>query len=192
MDRENRLCPEGLYRRHSIVVYSYLRYHVHSRLDAEDLTAEVFESAIRGLSTFDPSRGSERAWLLGIAHSRLVRFRRTDSRRATVELEPDRVKSPYPGPQERLALSERKLELLTAVGTLAPRDRQVLTLRSLAELRASEVAGILGISRAHVAVVLHRARNRLKRLLNSTPDTQEEQHEHDSAIRDRRVDTHST
>lgn len=169
--------PGGLYRRHSGVVYSYLRCHVRLRVDAEDLTAEVFEAAIRGLSTYVPSRGSERVWLLGIAHHRLVRFHRKRARSIRQGIEPDKLPSPLADPEEQVLLSERRTEILEAIGRLASRDRQAITLRYIAELNIKEVARVLAVSRTNAAVLLHRARKRLSRQLSKNYSLLEEVNE---------------
>ena len=55
--------PEPLLRR----VYAYVAYRVHDRSEAEDITSETFERALRYRNTFDPHKGDAVAWLLGIA-----------------------------------------------------------------------------------------------------------------------------
>src|SRR5215471_10743009 len=56
--------PEALIRR----VYSYVAYRIGDGQDAEDLTSEVFERAVRYRDSYDRSKGEPTAWVLGIAH----------------------------------------------------------------------------------------------------------------------------
>ena len=76
--------PAAAYDEHVWDVYGYLAYRLGSRADAEDLTQQTFERALRRWSTFDARRGSMRTWLLAIAHNVLIdHFRRRRSARST-------------------------------------------------------------------------------------------------------------
>ena len=53
--------PRPLIRR----VYSYVAYRIGDGPDAEDVTSEVFERALRYRASYDESRGQPVPWLLG-------------------------------------------------------------------------------------------------------------------------------
>ena len=55
--------PEPLIRR----VYSYVAYRIGDGPDAEDVTSDTFERALRYRKSYDASRGEPVSWLLGIA-----------------------------------------------------------------------------------------------------------------------------
>src|SRR6476661_11292161 len=55
--------PEPLIRR----VYAYAAYRLGDGPEAEDVTSEVFERALRYRSSYDRSKGEPLGWLLGIA-----------------------------------------------------------------------------------------------------------------------------
>ena len=55
--------PEPLIRR----VYSYVAYRLGDGPEAEDVTSETFERALRYRRSYDESRGQPVPWLLGIA-----------------------------------------------------------------------------------------------------------------------------
>src|SRR6266496_1730882 len=55
--------PAPLIRR----VYAYVAYRIGDGPDAEDLTSEVFERALKYRASYDPSRGGPLPWLIGIA-----------------------------------------------------------------------------------------------------------------------------
>lgn len=76
-----------------------------------------------------------------------------------------------------MLLSERRTEILEAIGRLASRDRQAITLRYIAELNIKEVARVLAVSRTNAAVLLHRARKRLSRQLSKNYSLLEEVNE---------------
>jgi RNA polymerase sigma factor (sigma-70 family) len=55
--------PEPLIRR----VYSYVAYRIGDGPDAQDITSDTFERALRGRATYEASRGAPISWLIGIA-----------------------------------------------------------------------------------------------------------------------------
>ena len=61
-----------------------------------------------------------------------------------------------------LAHAEDHLRLRACVARLCDSQRAVVTLRMLEERQGEDVAALLGISRGHVDVLLHRAKSRLR------------------------------
>ena len=55
--------PEKLIRQ----VYAYVTYRIGAGPEAEDVTSETFEKALRYRSSYDPQKAAPIAWLLGIA-----------------------------------------------------------------------------------------------------------------------------
>ena len=58
---------EALYRRAFPRVYGYVATLLRDRAAAEEVTAQAFERAYRKRRSYRSSRGSEEAWLFGIA-----------------------------------------------------------------------------------------------------------------------------
>jgi RNA polymerase sigma factor (sigma-70 family) len=147
-------------------IYRYLRYHVASADEAEELTAETFLRAVRAAGGFDPGRGSPKAWLFRIAQNVLRDARRRERRRIAVPIEALRdLVSDAPSPEERLLHQEEVRGLLTAMADLAERDREVVSLRYGSELEYAEIAAILGIRETAVRTRLWRALGRLRESL---------------------------
>src|SRR5207249_3362100 len=48
-------------------VYAYVAYRIGDGPDAEDVTSDTFERALRYRKSYDASRGEPVSWLLGIA-----------------------------------------------------------------------------------------------------------------------------
>src|SRR5687768_14202749 len=76
------LAFEELYRSSRDDVYGYVSGLVRDRSAAEDITAQAFERAFRRRSTFNPKRGTHRAWLFGIARNAALDELRRRSRQA--------------------------------------------------------------------------------------------------------------
>ncbi len=141
-----------------------LAYHVHDRQLAEDLTQATFERALRAWSRFDPRRGSERAWLLRIAHNLMIDHARR-SPPTPVELD-ERVGPRVPDPQARFAGSP---ELLEMIARLPQRDQEVLALRFGGELTTPEIAKLLELSVSNVQQILSRSLRKLRAWLQNEP-----------------------
>ena len=147
-------------------IYRYLRYHVASADEAEDLTAESFLRVVRAAGTFDPSRGSAKAWLFRIAQNVLRDARRRARHRTAVPIESLRdLVCEAPSPEERLLHQEEVRRLLEGVDRLSDRDREVVSLRYGGGLDYDEISAILGIRAAAVRTRLWRALSNLKVIL---------------------------
>ena len=149
--------PEPLIRR----VYAYTAYRMGPGPDAEDVTSEVFERALRYEDTFDESKGEFVGWLLGIAR-RCVDQHLAAPR--TVPLDPAAApESPQDLEQEvveRVALTE-------AMAELEERDRELVSLY-YAGLNGGQIAELLEVRRNTIDVALHRALGRLRTIIDRT------------------------
>jgi RNA polymerase sigma-70 factor (sigma-E family) len=108
---------------------------------------------------------------LGLAYLRrtVVNRSRSALRRRAVEQRHLRSvttrESVLPGPDEALAVTERRQRVLAALQELPRRQREVLVLRHYADLDEAGVATTLGISRGAVKSHAHRGAARLRQLL---------------------------
>ena len=62
-------------------------------------------------------------------------------------------------------------DLWELVESLSERQRQVVMLRHVADMKESEIGAVLGISRGTVSSTLHDAHQRLGRLLNDDEES---------------------
>ena len=154
------------YQRHGVAVYNYFRFHVPLVEVAEDLTAETFLKLVVSVDRFDSEKGSARSWILTIARNVLTDWRRRARLRQYVSLGTmhDLV-CHAPSPEERLLREEAVGEVLDAVATLPPADRELISLRYGSELDTAEIARTLGISEGNVRTRLWRVLGRLRGVL---------------------------
>jgi RNA polymerase sigma-70 factor (ECF subfamily) len=146
--------PEELIER----VYSYVAYRIGGGPDAEDITSETFERALRYRHSYDPAHGTPLAWVLGIARrctNDALAARRGDD----VEL----VDTQAPGDLEAEAAD--RLELEGALAQLPSADVELLSLRYGADLSAKQIAEAVNSTPGAVRVALHRAHARLRAIL---------------------------
>jgi RNA polymerase sigma-70 factor (ECF subfamily) len=108
----------------------------------------------RGVRAFR-GESSLSTWLYTIARSFCIKRRRTASASEQVL---DETPDPAKHPDEALAGKEVERALEQAIAALEPMYREVLLLRDVEGLSATEVAAVLGLSSAAVKSRLHRAR----------------------------------
>src|SRR5262249_26240902 len=153
---------EEIFREHYALVYRTCYSVTGNREDAEDVVQNLFLRLLR--RGFPRSvRENPRGYLYRAAvNSSLntVRVRRRDGATADTQL----LKAPIITESNSDEV-QRRLE--DAVSQLNPRAVEVLILRYEHDLGDAEIAKLLGTSRGVIAVTLHRARARLKKLLRA-------------------------
>jgi RNA polymerase sigma-70 factor (ECF subfamily) len=143
--------PEKLIRR----VYAYVAYRIGDGPDAEDVTAEAIERALRYRDSFDATKGEAAAWVIGIARRVLVSRAGAEP---TAALD-DQVAETHDDLEES---TFRRISLAAAVARLGERDRELVALRYGADLSAREIGRVLDMKTNAVEVALHRAVGRLR------------------------------
>jgi RNA polymerase sigma-70 factor (ECF subfamily) len=136
--------------------------------DVDDVVQESFVAAILGASRFR-QQASVETWLIRITLNQC----RTHRRRSRLGL--DRLlRLRQRLPRQKLADaadgatldSEIREKVREAVGRLPARDRELIVLRYLEQMDVDELAEVLNLKRNAVEVRLHRARERLRKLLS--------------------------
>jgi RNA polymerase sigma-70 factor, ECF subfamily len=140
---------------------------VRDREKARDMTQEAFLEAFQALGGLrEPARFG--AWLAGIVRRRCIYAIRRERRAARAMAVRSGVPPPEPpGPEGVLARMDEEARLLTALGRLSRRYREVLVLRHLEGRSYAEMAEALGLSVAAVEKRLTRARAILRRELGA-------------------------
>jgi RNA polymerase sigma-70 factor (ECF subfamily) len=147
--------PEELLRR----VYAYVAYRVGNRADAEDITSEAFERALRYRRSFDSRKGAPIGWLLGIARNCVYD--------AQLRPRPQPTDEDPPAAEGFEDAVVAKAELAAALEMLDARDRELIALRYGSDLTAREIAKLLDMRTNAVEVALTRARSRLAAVLDA-------------------------
>ena len=158
-----------IYDEHVWRVFGFFAYRLERRVDAEDLTQQTFERAVRAWGRYDPAKGSVATWLLAIAHNLLVDHHRRGPASPPLPISAGAVDESLlpstPGPEHAgLGLDPK---LAAALATLGERDRQVIALRFGGDLRGPEIAALLELSLANVQQILSRSLRRLRRELDA-------------------------
>jgi RNA polymerase sigma-70 factor, ECF subfamily len=161
-----RTDPEAfgeLYERNVRRVYNYVYYRTGRQQDAEDLTARTFTQALAHLPRYRQQGVPFHAWLLRIAHNLVANWYRDNKKTLLPLEEASEVRSRDVDPEESAESREEKRALLAAVAQLPPERQQLILLRFCHELRASEIAVVMGRSEGAIKALLHRTLDGLRR-----------------------------
>lgn len=158
----DRSALEALLLRYQAKVYRFGMKMCRDPEDAKDVLQDTLLTMARTVRDFRGA-SSLSTWLYTIARSFCIKKRRR-GKSAAAELEgvPETITAAvaHPGPTPEQDVEHRQIEtvLAQAIASLAPMYREVLVLRDLEGLTASEVAEVLGITVKAVKSRLHRAR----------------------------------
>ncbi len=151
-----------LYDRHFDKVYRYIYFKVGNRLEAEDLTHEVFFKALEAIGSYKWRQLPFSSWLFRIAQNEVIDYFRRQKKETTLE---EKI---LPTEDDPMAIAEQSLEreqLMAAVDKLSPAQREVIYLRFIAELSIAEVAQILGKSEGTIKALQYNGIVALKKIL---------------------------
>jgi RNA polymerase sigma factor (sigma-70 family) len=147
---------ESVYRDNVTRLYRLIYARVGNRPDAEDLTSEVFRTALGPLK-LTSSQGEVRSYLLTTAQTVLAsHWRRTlGTPVTTIDPDADMASLVEPsGPEEPSDAPQRARRILS---TLPERYRRILELRFLEACSIKEAAQAMGVSVSNAKVLQHRA-----------------------------------
>jgi RNA polymerase sigma-70 factor, ECF subfamily len=157
-----------IYRRYVRRVFGLCRYMLDSRESAEDATSEVFLKLQRSIASYDGTVPFPR-WLLRVAGNQCIDVlrRRKRGRQVFVEVEDVAavVEGPEPSPLSSIISSEDRAQVRDAIASLPENYRVPLVLRYYGDLSYDEIGQQLGIEKNHVATLLFRAKQALRRKL---------------------------
>jgi RNA polymerase sigma-70 factor (ECF subfamily) len=143
---------ELAFRRHYGDVYRFVRRRSPSWVDAEDVTAEVFADAAKGLDRFEPGATPVLAWLYTVAQRRLA----DEARRRAGAPPPEIVR------EEREYGPSVTAALRNALGSLPETQRAVVVLKLVEGRSFREVAERLELTEAACKMRFSRALERLR------------------------------
>lgn len=190
----------ALVERYHAGMVRFAAAYVQDQSVAEEVAQEAWVGVLRGIGRFE-GRSSLKTWIYGIvanqARSRTRREGRTvpfsslaDPDPATPAVNADRFlpaddpRRPrwwdahpraWDGiPEERCLAKETRAVVERAIEVLPPGQRLVITLRDVEGWTAAEACSVLDISETNQRVLLHRARSRVRRALETYFDEEPE------------------
>jgi RNA polymerase sigma factor (sigma-70 family) len=160
---------EEIYGRYRPRIASYVRSMVRDQGRAEDLTQEVFLSALRRLRETD-SEIAFKPWIYRIARNAAIDHHRRMSRAQEISMDAESGLRPSDhtrlvdtgAPDSALVTKERLDHLCGAFDELSDDQARVIVLRELEGLSYREISERLNLTRPAVESALFRARRRLE------------------------------
>ncbi len=132
---------ERLHAEHASALFNWAVGRVADRRDAEELVSETLVRAWRRYDQFDPTRGSERAWIFGIARNAAIDMHRRSQRRLR-PVSDDLVDIGEPSVADRIA----EISLISdALGDLSDQHRTVILEAFVHGRDTNEIAALIGI-----------------------------------------------
>lgn len=147
MARKDAAAFEVYYDRHGGAAYSLAHRIVGDPQAAEDVTQEAFLSIWRSRARYDPTRGSVRAWTLGIVRNRAIdALRREGGRAPKLDLDDEAALERKEAPERTEAEALRRetaRQVRGALGALPTEQSQVIELAYFGGFTHSEIARML-------------------------------------------------
>ena len=147
---------ESVYRDNVDRLYRLMYSRVGNRADAEDLTAEVFSTALPPLR-LSSSKGEVRAYLLVTAKTVLASYWRRRLGQPITAIDPDADIAYLTDPSGADAPSGAATRVSRILEALPERYRRILELRFLEACSIKEAARSMQISVSNAKVLQHRA-----------------------------------
>jgi RNA polymerase sigma factor (sigma-70 family) len=155
----------ALYQRYAPGLFTYLRLHVHSREDAEDLLVDTFLGACESSSFSSLSHDRQRLWLWRVMRNKVADYYRSPAHRLQTNVD-DLADTIYvdemDAPEQIAERGEEYLQLHTQLQKLPPLQQQLLRLRFVNGLTSTEIARAVGKSDVAVRMMLSRTLNMLR------------------------------
>ena len=156
-------CFAQLYERNFERVYAFVARRVRDRDQAEDLTADVFHSALKNLSSFEWRGVPFAAWLLRIASNAIAeRGKRAAQLESIKSRESHEVDSSDEGD---LAEVEHRARLFKLVEKLPADQRRVITMRFAQQKSIAEIANDIGRSEGAIKQLQFRGLQALRTMV---------------------------
>jgi RNA polymerase sigma-70 factor, ECF subfamily len=167
---------EYLYKANCRRVYSVCLRMIKNPAEAEDLTQQAFLQLFRKIGTF---RGESRfsTWLhrvtVNIVLMHLRRKKPTEILGEDSERRSSDGSRKYGSSDTSMLGAIERLNLMRAIGKLPPGYKQLFLLYDVLGYEHNEIAGLLGCSTGCSKSQLHKARKRLRRLLQGEQGQEE-------------------
>ncbi len=153
-----------LYEKYFDKIYRYVALKIGNRVEAEDMTQQVFVNALHSISSYKWRGFPFSAWLFRIAHNQVVDYLRKKTRQPTVYLNESLTVSEI-NPQKTVEQRMNVEQLVLATKKLTPAQQEVILLRFAGELPITQVAKIMGKSEGAVKALQHSAIVSLRKTL---------------------------
>ena len=152
---------DRIFRRYAIPLKKYVMTLCHDEYLAEDVVAETFYKAITHIDSW--RGGNIFTWLCTIAKNLFLNHvKKKETQNVSLDAEDSCYDVAAEGtPLGEMLQKEQKLELFTKMQALPPAEREVVYLRTFADLSYKEIGTVLGKTENWARVTFFRAKAKL-------------------------------
>ncbi|PHR60946.1 MAG: RNA polymerase sigma-70 factor [Robiginitomaculum sp.] len=155
---------QQLVDRHLGAMVALARHMLNDPVEAEDVAQEVFLKVWIHAAKWKPGAAMFKTWMHRVAIN-LCYDRLCKKREVYMDVLPELVDEDAIGAEQTIVQRQVALQVETAMGKLAPRQRAALTLCHLQEMGNIEAASIMEISVEALESLLSRGRRALRSIL---------------------------
>ncbi len=156
------LSKEEIYTQYKDKVFGYVKNHVNSIEDAEDITSDIFVKIYSKIDTYDETKASLSTWIYSMTSNTVIDFYRTNHIHSEIPEDLTDDKSTV----EDEILNNESLELLADALTKLPQEQMdIIVLRYYKGLTLQEVAAKMNLSYGVTKLRHREALGRLRDLL---------------------------
>ncbi len=156
------LSKEEIYTQYRDKVFGYVKNHVNSIEDAEDITSDIFVKIYSKIDTYDESKASLSTWIYSMTSNTVIDFYRTNHIHSEIPEDLTDEKSTI----EDEILNNESLELLANALTQLPQEQMdIIVLRYYKGLTLQEIAAKMNLSYGVTKLRHREALGRLRDLL---------------------------
>ncbi len=155
---------EYLFNRYRDAIYRLLVQRLGGTGDAEDLLQETFIKVYINLHRYR-AEYTFGQWVYTIARNTFVDYVRRRQEDISIDERFSAPASPTPTPEESVINLQQRSQIEHCLDRLAPRYRQLISMRFFEEYSYEEIAAKLSLPLGTVKTQIHRAREQMCRLI---------------------------
>lgn len=150
-------------------VYNYISYRVSNYSNVDELVSLVFEKVVSKYHTYRPNHSPLEAWIIGIAKNVVADYFRAAKKQVSIPIDiMIETISDLRQPEEVAIMNEENARLLKALDILSPKELNILSMKFATDLKNSEIAEIMSMSKTNVGTIINRSINKLRKELERT------------------------
>jgi RNA polymerase sigma factor (sigma-70 family) len=170
--KENLAAFDQLYQYYLPKIFSFVYARVLNKAVTEDITSQVFLQAVEKIKTFNSrSDASLGSWLYKIASNKVIDYYRKHKHDDLSVVE--NLINEQDNPEVDVEKLFRAQRINKVLQVIKPRYQEIIALKFYSELDHDEIAVVLNMNKANVALLLHRAlKSFQEKYLKSFPESE--------------------
>jgi RNA polymerase sigma-70 factor (ECF subfamily) len=137
------LSQEEIYLKYKDTVFGYVKNHVNSIEDAEDITSDIFIKIYSKLDTYDESKAALSTWIYSMTSNTVIDYYRTNHIHSEI---PEDLTDERSSIEDEVLTKESLEALADALEQLPQELRDIIILRYYKGLSLQDIAGKMNLS----------------------------------------------